>query len=164
MTNTYVLLSSVTVGSPTTSVFFNSISQSYADLVFVISGTDSTETSPQAFRLSGDGTNAYSTVFLIGAGAGGTNATSEVYSNLTRGYVSRNSSLVNNGNFLLTFIDYSSTTKHKTWIARAMQGNTATELVGGRWASSAAITSIDFSSGADNWSTGTTFHLYGIVA
>ncbi len=62
-------------------------------------------------------------------------------------------------------MDYSATDKHKTVLVRV--GNVGNSEVGanaGRWASTAAITSVRVAPNDGTFSSGSTFNLYGIVA
>jgi hypothetical protein len=70
------------------------------------------------------------------------------------------------GAFIIDILDYTNTNKYKT--SRALSGFDTNTSQGGiyfqsaLWMSTSAISSITFTTGADNWSSGTTFALYGI--
>lgn len=164
-TPTYDLIASNVLTTNTTSVTFsslNTLASGYRDLIFVITGANTTDTTPKEFRLNSDSGSNYSSVFAFATGSG---AGSEVYPNLTRAYMSRNASALSVGGFILQLFDFQQTDKHKSFLCRARQGSAIVEMTAGRWASTSAVTSIEFgNSGADSWIAGTTFYVYGVAA
>jgi len=161
-TNTYVALDKVTVsGSSTSTVSFTSISQLYTDLVFIVNGSKSGSGSTDiAWQANSDTNSNYSQTSLYGTGSAassdrGVSATS-----------ARNGRLgIDQSTSILNFQNYSNTTTYKTCISR---GNTAGYLVianVGLWRSTSAISSLAFTlADGTNFTSGTTFSLYGIAA
>lgn len=163
-TPTYDLLASTTTTSTVTSVTFSSLdtlAAGYRDLVFTITGQNS-GTSPVSFRVNGLSTAIYSEVFAYGSGG---SASSDVYPNLTRGYFARVLSLANaSASIKMELFDFATVDKHKSFLARSNAPTGAVEMTAGRVATTNAITSIEFgNSGADSWTAGIKFDLYGIA-
>ena len=157
-TPTYTPLATVTLGGTASSVTFSSIPATYRDLILVISGTTSSDSS-FFLQYNADTGSNYSQVLMSGNGStassfSGTSTGAEVgvvYGTL--------------GNTITQIIDYSATDKHKTALSRS---NTAANIVfasATRWANTAAITSVRaYYQTAATWQTGTTFNLFGIAS
>jgi hypothetical protein len=64
----------------------------------------------------------------------------------------------------MDLIDYSATDKHKTILSRLNNTARATNALINRWPSTAAITSIRINGNGANFTTGSTFALYGVSA
>lgn len=157
MADALVPLYSTTLTAATTSVTISGISNTYRDLRLVIQGTSSTA-SGLLWIINGDATGTnYSNVYILGDGATASSgtATSNSWSSI-RG--------ANLTQYEASVMDYSATDKHKSVLVRQGDAVTAGSLaLVGRWASTAAVTSIQLSLGAATFSIGTTFSLYGIV-
>lgn len=162
-TPTYTPLANITLGSSAASVSFSSISQSYKDLVFVISGITSSNQNVR-FQVNGLTTNIYSRIHMSGDGTSAASGTSTNdvaamltsgvdYATTTAGWQSR-----------CDFMDYSTTNKHKIVLSRSGLASAATNAMATRIGTTSAITSVVFSPAAGTWSVGSTFTLYGIVA
>jgi len=167
-TNTMVALQTITVSSTTATITFNSIPQTYTDLVLVCTPVVSTGSYPW-LRFNSDSTNTYSDTALNGNGS---TASSGRRTANSRGYiaewVTHSTSALSN---IITHIqNYSNSTTYKTYLARGNSTQsgtyTGTEAIVGLWQSTSAITSITIgtaSSGTDyNLSAGFTATLYGI--
>jgi len=157
-TPTYTPLANVTLGSATSSVTFSSISQSYRDLRLVITGTSSTFVGV-FWIINSDATSTnYYNVYMLGdgGGTGSGSANSNSWSSF------RSSNLTQ---YVADVFDYSATDKHKTVLLRQNAASeSGTLAIAGRWANTAAITSLQISLGVATFSTGTTFALYGIAS
>jgi hypothetical protein len=156
----YTALANVTLGSNTSTVTFTSISASYKDLVLVIEGRSSISENP-TMRFNADTGSNYPMVNMYGNGSTTTSATSNsayffIGYGVTFDSGNRSSAIIN-------VMDYSATDKHKAILIRDNNPGVATEAQAGRWANTAAVNSIScfFNFGA-NWTTGTTFALYGV--
>jgi hypothetical protein len=167
MSATYEPISTQTLGTAIADIFFNSIPQTYTDLVLVISSNASSNTQT-AYRLNGDSGNNYSDTRLSGDGgtARSTRVTSDTFARLDW-YGGADSS---GRNVLIAhFFNYTNATTRKTVLSR---GDNAGGLIAGTtavaslWrATPAAITSINIlTSSGGNFSVGSTFTLYGIKA
>jgi hypothetical protein len=161
-TPTYDLIATTTLAAASPSVVFGSIPQGYRDLVIVINGSVATGAAFY-FRFNGDAATNYSIVNAQG------------FNSPTSGTVADNkmvpwppNNLVANQPFLLTsnFMDYSATDKHKTSLHRIggqAGGETWVAMTAGRWANTAAVTTILIESPV-NFNAGATFALYGIAS
>ncbi len=162
MTATYIALANTTV--PTgglATVTFSNIPATYRDLVYVISGQLENATSTDTIlRVNGDSGGNYSRVYSYGNGASVSTA-SETALNQFLPWYTRN----NGSNAIGYVMDYSATDKHKVILARSNNAsNEGTSMQTQRWANTAAITSLAFSSSTNEFAEGTTFALYGIVS
>jgi hypothetical protein len=66
--------------------------------------------------------------------------------------------------FFTNIMDYSATDKHKSTLSRSGQGNGWVFASSGRWANTAAITSLQIIEPSQTITSGTTLSLYGVVA
>jgi hypothetical protein len=152
-TSTYVPLATITLGSASATVTFSSIPATYRDLVFVLNGTDSTTNTQGSFlRMNGDASNQ--TVVYV------TNASSAT---AAKAYINTTDPSTRN-TAIVQIMDYAQTDKHKTFLARAGASGSLVWMSAGRWASTAAVTSVSFHNDLGNFSSGSTFSLYGIAA
>lgn len=162
-TPTYTALANITVSGTPSSITFGSIpATSYRDLVVVSVAAGSTALVPTV-RFNGDTGSNYFFQAMWGTGSSAF-ATTQSSQTLLR--VANNAS-ANVNSFLqckFEIMDYSATNKHKTVLSRADNAANATEAIAGRWANTAAITSIQISASSGTFSAGSTFALYGIVA
>ena len=161
--NTYVAIATNTLGSATASVTFSSISGAYTDLVLVITPQSASGTTSVDIQLNGDTGSNYSLTYLYGTG---TAAASGRDSNTA---IAGGGSAVATASIFLTntvqIQNYSNTTTYKTLLMRT--GNTAGNVLTAvsTWRNTAAITSITMKlATAVNFTTGSTFTLYGIAA
>jgi hypothetical protein len=154
-TPTYTPLATVTLGSSAASVTFSSIPATYRDLILVIVPIRASSNTT-SLRLNGSSASEYSIVRMFGDSGG---ATSDLSS----------STLFDIGNSATNYMsitqimDYPATDKHKTILSRQGLGSTYTLALAGRWANTAAVTSVGVSSGA-NWDSGSTFSLYAVIS
>ena len=158
-TPTYTALATITLGSSASSVSFSSIPATYKDLILVtdgITGADAT----LFLRFNGDSGSNY--FFVRGVGfSGGT--FSDFGGNVTE---IRNTIQFNTrGPGITQIMDYSATDKHKT-VLQTGNAKNATEpaMGGGRWANTAAITSIFCGLNTSTFVSGSRFDLYGVIA
>ena len=160
-TPTYTPLATVTLGSSASSVTFSSIPATYRDLVVVLSGTMNTYDS-SAIRFNADSGSNYNYVFMFGNGS----TTGSISAANTFGYIG-DVSATTRGINIIQVMDYSATDKHKTYLSRANISDSSTNAIAGRWANTAAITSVQILAGATGtrtFSTGTTLNLFGIAS
>jgi hypothetical protein len=161
-TPTYDLIATTTLAAAAPSVVFGSIPQGYRDLVIVINGSVVTGAAFY-FRFNGDTGTNYS---IVNAQGFGVPSSGTVTDNKMVPWPPNN--LVANQPFLLTsnFMDYSATDKHKASLHRIggqAGGETWTAMTAGRWASTAAITTILVESPV-NFNAGATFSIYGVIS
>ena len=159
-TPTYKPLATKTLTATATSVTFSSIGQGFRDLVLVATLVPGSGASTLRYNFNGDATAAnYSSVAASGDGA---TASSSTEASGANAYLwlwinaHRDQSIAN-------FMDYSATDKHKTVLARLSDSTYGVQMAAGRWASTAAMTSIAVSSNV-SFVAGSVFTLYGIAS
>jgi hypothetical protein len=161
-TATYIALANLTLSTGDSSITFSSIPATYRDLVLVVSGT-STLGGFFAIKLNLNATG-YSRVAMAGNGS-----TTNSYTAGSTEYIDTGFAIGANNSFvhIANFMDYSATDKHKTVLIRGnTPQNTANQPIAAgafRWANTNAVTSIEVFMG-NNFDSGTTFSLYGIVS
>ena len=159
--STYTPIATTTLGSNATSYTFSSIAGTYTDLRVIFNGT---MTAPDdiGIRFNSDTGSNYSTTIL---GGNGTTAFSTRVSNQTQGYLDWAGLTTAYGNFLVDVQNYSNSTTYKTYLSRFNQAARGTDACVGLWRSTSAITSITLKAiGANSFSSGSIFTLYGIAA
>jgi len=161
-TPTYIPLQTITLGSAASSVTFASIPQTYRDLIMVASALGSV-TLEARVRLNSDSGSNYHSVRMSGNGS---SATSASLGSQTSGSISTIATATTGGalQIELQVMDYSATDKHKTMLARSDQSAVATEAVALRWASTAAVTTVQILTSTGDFAIGATFSLYAIEA
>jgi hypothetical protein len=158
-TNTYTELLKTTVGTATPSVTLSSIPATYTDLVLVVSATNPTNDSGLLIQFNSDSGSNYSDTSIYGNGS---SAISFRSSNATGMNAGRTDTGISTN--IINIQNYSNTTTYKTVLTR---GNDSALVIAtvGLWRNTAAITSITvYDQNARNFSTGSTFSLYGIAA
>jgi hypothetical protein len=166
MANALVALATTTLATWNPTVTFSSIPQGYRDLRIVAYNVIDVTTANMKFRYNGDSGSNYSMVRFgfnyqpVTYSDGGTSTAIED----TRGYPTSSGGVM----ATIDILDYSATDKHKVSLSRH-QGNPTIngqglDIIAGRWASTAAITSITFSLSSGNFGQYATFSLYGVSA
>lgn len=160
MPSTYEPISTQTLSSTTADVFFNSIPQTYTDLVLVINGNAQSGTNC-GMRFNSDNTTNYSTTYFYGDG-----------STVNTGRVS-STTFIYGGDFNATanctnifhIFNYTNATTSKTVLNRNTTSTVTMAWVSMWRKTPEAITSINvLTSNGVSYSIGTTFTLYGIKA
>lgn len=168
MPQTYTPIATTTLTSNQATVTFSGISSAYTDLKVIFNGAISTADANTFVRVgnsSVDTGSNYSATFLEGRA---TTANSGRFTSQTSMQVDYYGSIsTTNSSLLLDFMNYSNTSIYKTVLSR-YGNNTSTSYKGvgalvGLWRSTAAINIITFSLGSGNFTTGSTFTLYGIL-
>jgi len=152
-TPTYDLLASTTLTSSASSVTFNSIDQSYGDLILV-AATDSTGGLGIMTFNSDTGSN-YHRVIMRGTGSSAQSSSE-----------TRNNIVVNSSDFsvsIFQIMDYSATDKHKAVLSRDNRADDQVVATASRWANTSGITSISIPASSGNFVAGSTFNLYGVA-
>ena len=159
-TPTYVPLANITLGSSAATVTFSSISGAYRDLVLVATHRNTTTATSVRLRYNGDSGSNYTTVWMGGTGSGTFSGTFSGDATIITDSNTGNDSIS-----ITHILDYSATDKHKTQLSRGSGAGINAIAFAGRWANTAAITSIVASyPGGGSFTSGSTFALYGIVA
>lgn len=158
--STYSTIQTQTLGTATNTVSFNSISQSYTDLILVVSSsmTPSSDIQIQVGNGSADTGANYSRCFMFGYSGG-------VVSDRTNSsnYITA-SSYANQGSIIAHFNNYSNTTTFKPVLLRNDIGYDITYSSINMWRSTSAINYIQLSHPSRNFAAGSIFTLYGIAA
>ena len=160
-TSTYEAIATQTLGGSAATVTFSSIASTYTDLVLVASNGTTSGSVSTTLRVNGDSGSNYSTTSLEG---NGTNATSQRQSNADKAYIvgfqaaSYSSPYIS----IINFMNYANTSVYKTFLSRS--SSNAASTYANLWRSTSAITSIELTATGTNFSTGSTFTLYGIKA
>jgi hypothetical protein len=150
-TPTYTPLATVTLASTAASVTFSSIPATYRDLILVVRGTLTSGVG--SIRFNGDSGANYTRVGMYGDGS-----TAASYSGTSAEIF--NSPITD----IMNIMDYSATDKHKTYIARDSNSASLVVAQAGRWANTAAITTVALISPSSTFGVGSTFSLYGVIA
>lgn len=165
MAETYEPIATQTLTVAAADIFFNSIPQTYTDLVLVVTGT-SASTSSGGFRVNSNNSNIYfnSAYYANGTSIVGTRSTD------TLGKFDIQGQLGTTGMYIavVNFMNYSNSTTEKVVIVRSGNGSGPTPATGiyvTNWINTNAITSINvLSQTGINYAVGSTFTLYGIKA
>jgi hypothetical protein len=155
-TATYTPIASITLAATASSVVFSGLPQTFRDLILVVNGS-ATDTVNILRSFNSDTTAGnYSWVQMRGDG-------STTSSGATTG---REISTVTTDRFVtkIQIFDYAQTDKHKTALTRDDISSFHARAWATRWANTSAITSLTLSLASANFTTGSTFNLYGIVA
>lgn len=170
MATTYEPIATTTLGGAAANVTFSSISGTFTDLVLVINAaTDGAHAFLNVQLNSDTGTN-YSYTELLGNGTTAISGRSSNANQMFNANLALQQTTISY-NATMHVLNYSNTTTYKTILLRA--NNTGSDYPGaqaqvGLWRNTAAITSIKlFSSRGGtsyNFSSGSTFTLYGIKA
>jgi hypothetical protein len=159
MASTYEKIATTTLGSAASSVTFSSISQSYTDIILVGSFSNTVNTN-LFYRFNSDSGSNYSSTWLSGTGS---SAISGRFSNRANIVVDPSAGGMGTSiaTVLSNFMNYSNSTTYKTVLTRIGAGDFEVGTNVGLWRSTNAITAIEFY-GNQNFSSGSTFTLYGI--
>ena len=161
-TPTYTALATRTLTAAAASVTFSSIPGTYRDLIFVISGDLVSATATDSLlRVNSDSGSNYHRVYAFASNAGAiSSAAGTPLTSFAPWFATSGQS-----NAIGQIMDYSTTDKHKTLLSRqnGTQTGVGISMQAQRWANTAAITSLAFST-SNNFATGTTFSLYGVIA
>ncbi len=165
MPATYEKIATTTLGSATGTISFTSIGAGYTDLRIVMVGTMVNSEQPYIRFNSDSGTN-YSQTFIAGSGS---SAYSQRYSSMNRIYVAIQSNWSTTNSQMAEFdvFSYSGST-FKTTLFAGSNDNNGVGVAGldrtvGLWRSTSAITQIDIVGNGQNFSTGFTATIYGIL-
>ena len=159
MAATYTPIATQTLASTSTSVTFSSIAGTYTDLVLVTNGNTAANSNTY-LQFNGDTATNYSITRMSANGSATsarTTSASKINLDAFGFYVTAFSA-----NKIISIQNYSNTTTNKTVLIRS-NSTSGTDAVVGLWRSTAAITSLTFTSDSAI-QIGSTFTLYGIKA
>lgn len=158
-----VPLQNITLGSSTASVTFGSIPGTYRDLRLVVTAQQNTTSDRQAtIKPNNDAANA-SLVYMDGSGSG--TGVAGTATNISIYYIAPGPAANSIVQSTTDIFDYGATDKHKTFLTRSGSSYNPVSAYASRWASTTAITSlVIYPNIGGNFSAGSTFALYGVVA
>jgi hypothetical protein len=164
---TYEPIATATGTGSSATITFTSISSAYTDLILIAGNVATTSGVPNiAMTYNNDTASNYSSTLLEGNGSSASSARRSNFSSINEGNaISLGGS--NPSTVIYQIMNYSNTTTNKTCLIRSNEPSTTYPGVGavvGLWRSTAAITRLDLNLGAGNFSSTSTFTLYGISA
>jgi hypothetical protein len=160
--SSYIPIASQTLGSSATSVTFSSIpttlnGKTLRDLVLVCE-TINTLNNRIAVRINNNAGSVYNIIDMSGNGS----STSSFSTTGTNLITAANSGTVN-FQFVMNFMDYAQTNKHKIGLVRGNSRNGETFASHFRYANTEAVSSlVILQQGGGDMQTGSTFNLFGI--
>ena len=157
MASTYTPIATTTLGTPTASVTFSSISGSYTDLILIQNSRGVSGAGASWLTFNGSATG-YSRTRILGNGSA---ASSYRESNAL--YIASDAPNDVVSTTIWNIMNYSNSTTYKTVLYR---DNSTFYVVAqvGLWRNTNAITSISIATDAGYYTAGSTFTLYGIKA
>ena len=163
MASTYTPINTYTLGSAQTAITFNSIPNTYTDLILEVVGNVSANAYTKLY-FNGVNTSTYSATQLYGDGSSAGSSRQTTGSGL--GYIQFNYlyTTSNQGQARIQIQNYANTSTYKTCLIR--EDDAAYNAIArvGLWQSTSAISSVTVERVSGNWSIGTTATLYGIQA
>jgi hypothetical protein len=162
MPSTYEPIATQTLGSATPTVTFSSIPSTYTDLVLIFTGSNATSSNGLRLRFNSDSSSIYSYTYLYG---NGTSAASDRTTGATGGQIATDIASTQ-ATCIAHIMNYKNTTTYKTFIGRGSSAANLADAQVSLWRDFSAITSVTvlLGAGTSNFSTGSTFTLYGIKA
>lgn len=160
-TQTYIPLANLTLSGSASSVTFSSISQAYRDVICVVTPIASAAAAGMQMQFNNDTAANYSYVTMQGNPTASGVATSDTVIRVSDGGYVNNAAT---NNYIIQVLDYSVTDKHKSVLMRGNNSVDTLSASAGRWASTAAITTIKLFIPTTTFAAGSTFALYGIAA
>ena len=166
---TYSPIATTTLNSTSSQVTFSSITNSFTDLVLIMSLQSSS--GYDAIRLNSDSGANYSRTGLAGNGSTASSFRASGAGE-TRLPIFGAAELPTSGSSffiaIVNFMNYSNTSVNKTILSRDAAAATGTDAQVGWWRSTSAIDRIDiyphYNIGSGSFNAGCTFTLYGIAA
>lgn len=161
--STYTPIATQTLSSSASTVTFSSISGSYTDLILVTDNIQSGGTQANLFvQFNSDSGSNYSRTWLSGDGSSAFSGreSSQTKMGLTA-YCYPQTTTRWAG--LIHIENYSNETTYKTVLIRGNNSAVGVDSIVGLWRSTSAITSLVLSRSNDQFATGSTFTLYGVL-
>lgn len=166
-TPTYTPIASTTLSSTQASVVFSNLNTTAAgmrDLILVVDAllADGTANVYTNYRFNADTGANYNNVIM---GGDGSTAASTSAASVTSIYGTGSIRTRNTSRFQSTLqvFDFATTDKHKSTLTRSDDAGQRTEALAGRWANTAAITSLTVFVSASNFAAGSVFSIYGVL-
>lgn len=162
-TPTYTPLANITLGSTAASVTFSSIS-GYRDLVLVVNAKSVSGQDVSGIQFNNDTTSTYYLVAMEGNGSSTSSSAPAAQNAIYATWSNNNISNTELNVQTWSVMDYSATDKHKSVLVRSNVAGLETAAVAGRWANTAAVTTLKIINTSYSFAAGSTFALYGIAA
>lgn len=161
---TYEPIATTTLNGNDTEVIFNSIPQTYTDLIVVVRAWTNHSSAQQIyFQPNQDTGSTYSWIRQYGNGsAAGADRGQSVSNGASGAIVSNSSNDISTTNFYL--MNYSNTTTYKTTLYHTNATGTLTAGGAQVWRSTSAVSSLRITIPNAVFISGSTFTLYGIAA
>lgn len=165
---TYTLIQEQIIGTPSGVVSFQSIPQTYEDLILEINMGVTAAAPAIVGRLNNDSGSNYSYTYMSGNGSttGSSRGSNVSYFWAGMSMVGAQTSF--SSILTCTFMSYSNTSTNKTIINSGGSAAAEADASVSLWRSTVAINRIDISAGgsfpATTFLTGSTFRLYGVIA
>lgn len=161
-TQTYIPLANVTLGTATSSLAFSSIPATYRDLILIGNVQAQGDSFLQyRLRVNGDTGANYDNVRMDGTGSSGLTSRDYAASEMT--FFSSSTSGVFS-TMITNFLDYSATDRRKPVIGRSNGPQNTVSAQGSSWRNTAAITSITIFTPSGQFTVGSSWSLYGVIA
>lgn len=163
MALTYDSISTTTASGSVSSVTFSSIPSTYTDLV-IVSNIGIVSSDTLIIQLNGDTGANYTRTYLSanGTAANSGKTISETWINLSN----QDTPTTNAGGYIqiANFLNYANSNIYKTVIGRSGAATSGTTEAAGLWKNTNAITSITMRTVSQNFTSGSTFTLFGVKA
>lgn len=164
MASTYTPISTTTASGSSSTISFTSIAGTYTDLVLVINAKGGAGVNLR-MQFNSDTNTNYSRTYLSGTGSSALSSRTANFASIAFDAYATLSSSEFNYNSISHIMNYSNTTTYKTTLHRNNNAAYGTDAVMGLWRSTSAISTITiFTNDSSNFSSGSTFTLYGIKA
>jgi len=159
MAKTYEPIATYTIPSAQSSYTFTSIPGTYTDLIAIVSGATTTSAQAIKVRFNSDTSALYSRTAVYGDGASAGSTRDSSVTSIDMLYYGTTQAIG-----ICNVMNYANTTTFKTTISRGNDPASALNAIASLYRSTSAITSMEFFIASGNFSTGSTFTLYGIKA
>lgn len=158
---TYTPIASTTLSSNQASVTFNSFA-GYRDLILVARMAANTN-SNWFIRFNSDSGNNYNYVIMAGSGSSTGSLSQASLSAFYPNYFDT-LDITLTYNAIIQVMDYAVTDKHKSVLVRTNKASSGVSASAARWTNTAAITSITLNADGNQFASGSTFNLFGVIA
>ena len=156
-------IETVEVSNPVTAVTFSSIPQGYTDLKLVMSTRTSSTTPESGISFNGVTTNLSDIVLYSYSGATGSNSSTPIRTTATMSTQTANT-FSNTDAYIPNYTSSNNKTISVDTVAESNEtSNAFLYLTAGRWASTAAITSLTVTATLGFFVGNSTFTLYGVL-
>ena len=161
--STYTPIATATATGSQSTITFSSIPSTYTDLVLVMQTSYGVNGKSIGIFFNSDTGSNYSYTYLYGdSSSPATGRFSSINTGLGAAYIATAGQIDIS---IANIMNYSNTTTYKTAIIRSNNAGNRVQVNVGLWRSTSAINNIDIKSNdGSNYSSGSTFTIYGITA